>query len=356
MTLEIRLAEHRDYDQIYSLFKNNDFIDDLTSEQFSARCDWQYVANPPELRYQWVADDAGQLVAHYAMIPLPFSKNGHVVTAGIGSNLVIGEANRDAMLFLKMQKKFLRSYPDFGIDFTYSLVTRPGVLKIHLRTGFTAVGRLPVMIRPFRLEGIAAHFIKNRWLSLLLRYPIKLAEFALQFRYQPQPEDVEVVQVPRFDPSIDEFLAEFSAQHDYVAKRDAAVLNWRFTAYPFRSYEIHHALRDGRIAGYMVTRRLPMKGFDALGIVDLVCLKNDASVQRALLAKAHELALRHGVDVCATVQNPQLDLAKMLHRHGYLDSPESFTLCTHEAAISSVKLDSATFPRWFVSWFDNDYV
>lgn len=354
--MEIRLAEDRDYDALYALFKNNDFIDDdVDGPRFAARCEWQYVTNPSAIRYQWVADDAGRLVAHYAMITAPFRKKRNAVAAGIGSNLVIDESQRDGMLFLKMQKKFLRSYPDFGIDFTYSLVTRPGVLKIHLRTGFTAVGRLPVMIRPLRLTKIFRHYVPNAWASRVLHYPLRLAEFLLKFRYHRLPKNIQVVQVSRFDASIGEFLSEFSAQYDYIALRDPQTLNWRFATYPYRHYDIHYALREGKPAGYLVTRRMPMKGFESLAIVDLGCLQRDREVQHALLAKAHELALRYEVDVCATVQNPALDIAGTLHRHGYLDSPESFTLCTNDTT-DGEKLDNATLPRWFVSWFDNDYV
>ena len=357
MTLEIRLAENKDYDSIYSLFADNEFIEpNLDNLQFRERCNWQYVNNPPNIHYQWIAEGGGDIVAHYAMIPLPFIKNGREAIAGIGSNLVIDENSRDGMLFLRLQKHFLKKYINFDIDFTYSLVTRPGVLVVHLRTGFKKIGQLPVLIRPLKITKIFNHFVKISSLRALMHYPLKIAEALLKFSYIRPSSNTLIEKVEHFTPSIDNFLERFLSQYDYIAKRNSQILNWRFTSYPFRNYEIFQARRSGDIVGYMVTRKMPMKDFESLAIVDLACLKGDVDAQRALLTKAHQLAVHYDVDVCASLQNPHLDLVKTMHRCGYLNSPESFTLCTHEVAGSDDLMNESTFPHWFVSWFDNDYV
>lgn len=115
----IRQATPEDTEKVSELFKNNNYFEaEISDADLQALFHWQYETSPGHQRYQLVAHDGARILAHYAMIIVPFLEKGVEVLAGIGSNLIIDQAQRNGLLFLTLQKKFLNGYKEKDVRFT----------------------------------------------------------------------------------------------------------------------------------------------------------------------------------------------------------------------------------------------
>jgi hypothetical protein len=163
------------------------------------------------------------------------------------------------------------------------------------------------------------------------------------------PRNIEVRQIPAFDATWDDFLARATSRFAIVSTRTSEILNWRFAQYPQRGYRIFAAIQDGRPLGYAVVRRMKMKRYDVLALVDILF---ESEAGRALVRKTLDEAGKARVDFCACMINPVSPLAGMLKRNLFLKTPESFTLIVHQPKDSSLKLAG----DWHLTWFDHDFV
>jgi hypothetical protein len=332
-------------------------IGDLNERNFPSMLRWLYDEPPHAVRVQFVAEHDGAVVAHYGAVPLLYKLEDRTTIAGFASNLVIDTEHRAGMLFISLQSYLQRDYRRKELGFVYGLITRANVLEPHLRMGWKKIGAVPVYAKPFDFPNVAASYLTNPLLRGAARLPLKAAEALWKTSWTPGPKDVAVDEAAAFGPDADAFLEAFMRGIAVTAVRSREILNWRFAGYPERAYRIFIARRAGRVAGYLVTRRMPLKHLTALAVVDLAFDPADRAAGRALLRRADDEAKRARVDVAATIANPHSPLTPFLRRAGYLRTPESFTLVVHAPKDAPPPaLTPDLFARWHLTWFEHDYV
>lgn len=354
--MKLRDARDEDSPGIARVAEDSDLlIGELNAANFPSMLSWLYRDAPPNVRLQFVAEHDDRVVAHYGAVPIAYKLFGETVVAGFASNLVIDREHRAGMLFLSLQSYLQREYRRKGFRFVYGLVTRPNVLEPHLRMGWRTIGTAPVYAKPFDFPAAAESLLPNRALRRLAHVPLKAAEAAWKLRWSAPVRGVRIEEVRRFGPEADAFLAAFMASRQIAALRTAEILNWRFASYPERRYRIYLAWRRGVVAGYVVTRRMPMKHLDALAVVDIAFDPADRLVGAMLLRRCDREAMRARCDVAAAIMNPGSPFAAALRRFGYFATPESFTLIVHAPKDAVAQLEG-TFGQWHLTWFDHDYV
>jgi|GEM_PF-1868714 len=317
---------------------------------------WLIKANLHSIQRAIIAVKGDEVIAHYAMVPFGFLGNGKPLMGGFLCQLMVAEAYRRDLIFPKMEMKFINEYRQGGYDFIYSLSNRPHVVKAHLAFGFTKIGDIPVYARPMRLSNLVSHFIKDRLLLSLLRLPLYLIEMPFKLNISFTDKKVEIVEVERFEEGMDEFFQDVKSSFTCIAMRDHGILNWRFQGYEDAKFIRLLAKEEGRICGYAVVRRLTMKGFDVLAIVDIMFFPSHQEVGNALLHAVHRRAVEMRVEMVACLINPHSPIFRVFKRHGYLKTPESFTLFLHEPRSTSPSLRDIPIDKWHITWFDNDSV
>lgn len=312
--------------------------------------------NPDSIRQVWVGvDDTDRIVAHYAVVPFKFFKEGIVLRGGLPCKLVVAENFRKTLLFRDLELTLLKQYKSAGLDFLYAFVVKVRVLAGHLALGFRSLGVTPVYARPYRLRRLAAHYIRNKVLDVVLWPLVSLLDQLLRLSWRKY-ERVEVIEADRFDPGMNSCLEKLQRQFDIYALRTAEILNWRFADFPHRHYRIFIA-RDGQaLLGYMILRFMRMHEFDVLAIVDILYPSEHRDTGGALLSKTHELALQFKADLVVCLLNPHSPFLPTLKRHGFLKTPEGFSLIVHEPEDGAVKFAPGSFEKWHLTWFDHDYV
>jgi hypothetical protein len=255
-----------------------------------------------------------------------------------------------------MELKFLKDYRGLGFNFAFSLGNREKVVKAHLSFGFSKIGDLPVYAKPYKLAAIVRRCIKRNLLTAVLTPGLFIAEKLLRLKGTTGIGDLEVSELPTFDPGIDHFLADMQRDFPYSALRNSTILNWRFAGSSAIKYQILIAKKKGDITGYVVLRHMEMSGFDVLAIVDILFSPGRNDVGKALLNVVHKTAMQLNVDMSACLLNPYDPLCPILKKCGYFKTPETFSLFVHEPKGTRPHFSEDTFDKWHVTWFDNDAV
>ncbi|HEX3551356.1 MAG TPA: hypothetical protein VHT53_13310 [Candidatus Elarobacter sp.] len=324
--------------------------------EFTELWRWMYRDTPFDAFKAVVAeDDAGTIVGHEGIMPFALAFRGEPVVGGITCNLIVAEHLRKSMLFPRLVNALCKGYPAAGFAFGYG-PNRPKMLKAMLALGYRDLGPLPVYVRPFDLSAVAAHYVRSRALRAVLKPPLRAASGLWNALGPRAPQGVTVERVERFGEDARAFFEQAFRDFAIAAVRTPEILNWRYFAAPNREYTVYRAVEGGRFAGYVALRRMPMLGFDSLGIVDIAYPFDRPAVGRALLARVHRDAVAEGVAFTACMTGPSGPLGALLRRAGYVRAPEGFRMIVHEPKGVPSRFPDTALDGWYVTWFDHDYV
>lgn len=311
--------------------------------------------NPCSIQKTFIAlNEQNRIIAHFSMVPFKFRKGEESLLGGFVCELMVDEDYRQELLFPKMLLKMIREYKGLGVDFLYSLGNRTEVVKAYQSFGFRIIGELTVYAKPYKLTRIVQHLTKNKVLIAVMKPILSIVESALHLRRSADGADLEIIEIPRFDSSIDQFISSVQKHFPYCILRNAAILNWRTVDSPSRKYQILVTKEKGGIIGYVVLRRMKMKQFDVLSIVDILFSPERFDAGKALLNAAHKIALQLGVDMSTCLSSTHDPLFPVLKKSGYFKTPETFSLFLHEPKGSSPRFKEDSFDKWHLTWLDHD--
>lgn len=325
-------------------------------EEFAELWRWMYRDTPFARSFAVVGEDEqGAVVGHEGIMPFDLSVYGEPLRGGITCNLIVAEPLRGTLLYPRLVSAMLKGYPGAGFEAGYG-PARPKMLQSLLAFGYRDLGQIPVWVRPYGFAEIAAHYVRSPALRAALASPLWLARQAAN-RFGPRGgAGIAVEPVERFGEDARAPLAAALAPFPVHAVRTPEILNWRYFAAPRRRYAVYRATAGGRFAGYVALRRMPMLGFDALALVDVVFPPDRPEIGRALLACAHREARAQGVAFAACMTSGNAALLRLLRRAGFVRAPEGFGMIVHEPKGAPPRFPDGVLRDWFVSWFDHDYV
>jgi hypothetical protein len=316
---------------------------------------WMYAKNPfGPLRAVVAQDEAGNIVGHEGIMPFRLCVDGRAVTGGITGNLIVKEELRGSLLFPRLVSALVKGLGSAGFDIGYGPV-RPKMYASMLALGYRDMGPLPVYVRPYDLAKIAALYLRPPIARTLLTPFLNAAQGMGNVVFRARAK-VPVLRVDRFGDEHRVFLERTTKQFPIHAERTPESLNWRYFAAPNRRYEVYEAIRADGERGYVALRRMPMLGFDALAIVDILFPLVHPEIGRALLAQVHRQALESGVTVVACMLNEGNPVIPMLQGAGFLRAPEGFKMIVYEPKSCEPIFRPGMLKRWYVTWFDHDYV
>ena len=314
-------------------------------------------SNPCVIQRVLVAvNQQGEIVAHYAMVPFRFLKDGVLLLGGFLCQLMVHEEYRQELIFPRMELQFLKDYKALGFNFAFSLGNREKVVKAHVSFGFCKIGELPVYAKPYKLCGIVRRRIKSNILYAAVKPGLFIAEKLLGLRITSDKGDMAITEISTFDPGIDQFVIDVQRHFPYSALRNSTILSWRFAGSSSVKYRILVSKEKGNIIGYAVLRRMEMNQFDVLAIVDILFPPDRIDAGRALLNAVHKIALQLKVEMSACLLNSFDPLCPVLKKCGFFKTPERFSLFVHEPKGSLPYFREDTFHKWHLTWFDNDAV
>lgn len=356
--MEFEQADPTTYKAIWAMFRENgEPVDDL--EAFITLFHTLFQKNPYSIHYQLIGKQDDRIVAHEAMVPFSYRIAQQNYIGGLLCNLLIEQHYRSLTAFFSLESHILKHYPLAHIDFSFTLVNRKSVLKLHFAAGYKKIGDLPIYVKPYRIENIMKQHLKNTLLRPLLAPFAFIGNKLLQlYPFYTSSARFEIIPAKEFPEDINTMIS--ARLHDFpiTAHRSAAILNWRFTQLAHRHYQIFFIREKQKedILGYIVLRRMNMKDIDVLAVVDFLFPLERKDVGKTLLGFIHRFAIKQRVDAVAVLLNPHSPYKKFLQRFGCVRSPESFTLIFHHPQNNHIHIGEEDFRNWHITWFEHDYV
>jgi hypothetical protein len=311
-------------------------------------------------------DDAGSVVGHYGSAPWPFWADGRRVDAGLLCKLAIDSRYRRTPLFMNLSQQVLRTrFREGGPAFSIGVVNRPGILPFHLFLGLTRVGVLPVYAKPLRSGKVARSMLSPkayRWAHLPMLVAEALGRPVLRMLAMRPSRGIAISRISAFGPEFDR-VDGFLSRHAFRSVRSAATLTRRYLSGSPHQYEPYRVDGPGGLAGYFVLRRMQMREFDVLALVD-VCLDPEVpAATGAMLRFVDRAALDAGVDMVSAMA-PSAALRRVLRRGLYFRTPEAFTLIVHDPHESTEETSGraergvagSSISEWYFTWHDSDHV
>ncbi len=350
-----RLANPADFEGLFFLFSKNDFLpQNITKEDFIKLCHWLYLSHPSRLFFELVVCKEDQIIGHHGLTPFELKTDTTPLMAGFASNLLIDQSHRNALIFLGLQKEFFGKYTGAGFDCIFGLVNKPDVLSTHLKTGYKKIFDVPVFARPIQFDSLTKKIIKGPFGSVLSWFS-KFCGFFYNIIFNIRTRDT-IIQMEAFDNEVNNLCRQFQNKWPITSVRNKEILNWRFNELKYRNYSIFYLKENNQLKGYIVLRKMPMKEFSTIAIVDIVWDLSDIKFATSLIRFACSYSKQQGVDLVSILISPVDELLKALKHCGFLRTPEKFTLVVNYPKSKKLFTDENYDKKWFVSWFDHDFV
>lgn len=354
--MNIRPAKDEDFEKVSKLALRGDLLTNGLSEQdFRKVLAWLYSGSRAYPRLEIVYEENNEIIGHCGVTNFQFKFNSNFQTAGLVGNLVVDKLAKKQGIFFKIQQYLVSEYPKGYCDFLYAPIVRKEVLQIQKRMGWKVAGEIFVYVRPVNFIALLKKNIENKYLNWFIKYPALLSQIIFSSISKNKYKNVEIRKIDKFDNSHADFLHEWTTSQTLTSVRSVDILNWRFTALQSRQYKIYTAYIDGHFRGYMVLRKMALQKYSAIALVDLIALDNDKEVISTLIAEAVDVSILQNVDLIATAMSNFHPFRKYLMRSGFIKSSEKFTVVAY-ATKEQLNLLCFSFKKWFINWFDHDFV
>jgi GNAT superfamily N-acetyltransferase len=313
--------------------------------------DWRYRSNPADTGRIWVADDAGKIVGHGALIPIKMKIGAETVTAFISADTVTHPDYRHQGIFEALDREKCAEVAKEGNFIAYRFPNRfsyQGAMKF----GWFEVSRLKRFIKPLNLENILKRYIGNKALRKSCAAGGNLI-ISLLYRTKKSPEvaGLFIVRISSFDDRVNELWDKVSNDHDIMVVRSKEYLNWKYVEMPGNDFVIFGAEKDGQVCGYMVLKctRQP-RGLLTGDIIDLVAPLNQTDIIHCLISRAIEYFRHEKVDVIIYEMIAGKTYHAILRKCGFISSSliskNPFCVYSSHPGIPRAYLEDAG--HWFI--------
>ncbi len=294
---------------------------------------WQFEDNPLSHHTFVAIDPDGEVIGTYTAIPGTWLHDG---AAMIGSQAVDTCVDREYRRVLKREGLFLSLarvwFDHYGrperdrivYGFPNPVAFRVGTKRLDYRPVHTPIRSLN---RNFGRDWI-------EWLG-------------------PAGGDgVDVVEVDRFDPAVDDLFAATLGDRRLVQRRDARYLDWRYARCPTFAYRILEARAKptGRLRGVTVLRT--DRNDHVAPLVDWIVAGDDRDAFCGLARAAAECAAAAGKSCLETWVPPWSAHFASLKEAGFAEDDSTFNLCIR---VFGPPFDEAwAKEHWFFTMGDSD--
>lgn len=310
---------------------------------------WQYWENPFGAPSVWVWEDAGEIVGHGGLFPVPGLLDGRRVLLGHAADAATAASHRGHGLYARLNRLRYDAAADRAMAVTMAL-PNPDAWPGSAGVGLIQVGRVGAWVRP----------LDDAWLAKRLRIPVLVSAALRRAMFPSWPGEPGGEIVEELPEGLDDLWERNRHWSPCGISRNGAWWRWRYAAHPDAPYTYAVLRRSGRLAAVAATRvvrgECGGRGFDKglLYVMDLLADDEEAAagVLRAAVGGAEDAA---GVVVLAL---PGTRLAHFASAAGLRRLPrplEPRPMLLGVIAGTERNGDLALRP-WTISWGDHDHV
>ena len=342
----VEVVRHRPADQedIFRFYAET-FGQDLT-EGSRRRWEWQYGENPEREREGpaiWVAREGADVLGQYASMPVRLWWDGCLVRSSWGMDVFLRPQARGKGVGARL----FTAWSDH-VEVALGLGLTPSSYGLFKKLRYHDVG--PV---PFFQKIMDARAVASRRLGAAMGTvagPLLALGWSALHRERARRTALSVEPIGAFGPEFDSLWETARTSYTMCVRRDAAYLTWKYVRCPHRRYTLHAARRDGRLAGFAVSRQEDYRGLRLGWIVDLFADSADHDAKDALLGAVLGGFRADGV---ARAQAFALNqpLQEDLRRRGFREARSPMQFCVRTRVSEAPLADRG---RWHVAFGDSD--
>jgi hypothetical protein len=358
--LLIRRATPADRDTLLGLSQTvftetgTDKVNELTPEFW----DWQFLHQPSNRFCVWVAEIDGQIVGQHPTNVIRVKWNNRELLSCVVIDLMVLPEHRKKSLFVNLGRIAQEEMSESGIGLSSGFPNKNSYPAATRFLKYKTVCQVPVLVMPMRWSRLLRKAKIPSWIAPVIG-TFAAAGFRLMRWPMPSGKNVVVREVTEFPEEIDEFWEGASSAHKIISVRDRRYLVWRYCQCPTRTYRIHIAESNGKLAGYLVRRTFEKDGLKLGAIMDILVDPGRADVLNALLRSAIKAFRKEAVDALMLLMRRDSFYYSALRRHGFFRIPERFNPRTfnfvcrvHWPDLPEGELCAAQ--NWFVTLGDYD--
>ncbi len=319
MNKNITIREYRDGDEA-SIMKLRGLV--LSSPKDIDWWVWQHKLNPAGEAQIAVAElkGEGEIVAHECLMPLKMKIGANVGLVATSIDNMVHPDYRGRGIYKKVRNKMSELTQKSDIQFIYNF-TNEIAARINLKMG--AMGakllfkRIPVWIKPIRLESIIATYFKNKILTFVFTLSgngiLKLITRSSNYQVNSNIREVKAI-----DERFDALWEKVSTQHKIMLVRDRAYLNWRYVKKPDAEYTIYISEDDEQLLGYIILRNVKYNGIKIGWVCDMMTISKESSAAMDLITKAIQHFKTEITDIILFTLPQKTNQVLSLHKHGFI--------------------------------------
>lgn len=342
----VEVVRHRSADQedIFRFYSET-FGQDLT-EGSRRRWQWQYGENPSreaEGPAIWVAREGTDVLGQYASMPVRLWWDDREVRSSWGMDVFLRPQARGKGVGARL----FTAWSDH-VEVALGLGLTPSSYGLFKKLRYHDVGPVPFFQKVTDARAVASRRLGPA-LGLLAGPALALG-WSLRHPERPRGAAVSVEPIASFGPEFDALWERARGSYAMCVRRDAAYLAWKYERCPHREYALHAARREGRLAGYAVSRQEGYRGLRLGWIVDVFADESDHDAKDALLGAVLDSFRASGV---ARAQAFAMNgaLQDDLRRRGFRQAESPMQFCVRTQVSAAPLRDRG---RWHVVFGDSD--
>ena len=291
---------------------------------------WLYIDNPQGTPVIGNAMCQGNLVGHYALLPVRAWLEGRERIVGLGVNALTRREFQGRAVFARLAALVEKAALREGISSAYVAPSPQSKLWFLNLLRFSEWSPLPLWVRPLRFEPILSSLgLWGRRTSSVGRLGDVLLVPALRLAAaRRNPRHLEIREVDDFGAEFETLWEREKKRFRFVISRTYEHLRWRFNAAPTRHYRIWGAYSQGQLVSYVVARVRQLERFSGLRvgvIADLFGSSDEIGLNgsRLLVAQVLRWLSQKDVGLCMMqLVSPAFESA--LRANGFFRVPEFF--------------------------------
>ncbi len=310
-----REATPADHDQILAI--NREILVETAGQKMAGFSgllwEWQYL-QPEEKSLVSVADDHGTIAGYMHGLRFPYRYRGRRIVACMTQDAATVPAYRRQGVVRATHAFAREEFARTGMPFTVGFPNHR-MFPDYAHSKYTTVTFIPVYVCPLDFRRLAGRFrlgplgaVAGPLYRAILARPLPLAA------------GEEVIEIRRFDGTIEPVTREFADRVTVCIDRTARFLNWRFVEKPTHEYTMWALRRAGELRAYVVTKQSEMYGHPAVIVMDLGCRAEDEGALLRLIAARLPEEERAGA--AAAVTTGLHPFFGRLRRIGFLRVPD----------------------------------
>ena len=278
---------------------------------------WLYHENPRGKAIVGNAECRGELVGHYAVVPIRIWLGGQERIAGLGVNARTKREFQGRAIFARLVAQVGEAVERQGIRTTYVVPSQQSKPWFVKKLSFTEWSPLQLWVRPLQPASVLRSM--RGWgqsaggiadiLDAALRPLVKLIQA------RANPYCLEIKRIDGFGPEFDNLWGQAKAQFHFSIARTSDYLHWRFGTVPTREYKVWGVYSEGSLVSYAIGRVCQLRQLPELkvGVIADLYGKADAvglSGSRLLVAQVLRWLNQENAGLCmAQLTSPSFEQA-----------------------------------------------